>query len=64
VTEYTFHRGIPIPAVPAPLEDARPAKVSPHPIYDQLVLERALGDIEGKALVASIHLRQARLGAA
>ena len=57
MTEYTFHRGIPIP-VPAPLEDARPAKVSPHPIYDQLVLERALGDIEGKALVASIHVRK------
>lgn len=44
--QYRFHRGIPI-AVPA----------EATPIYDQLFLERALADQEGKDLVEAIHER-------
>lgn len=46
--EYTFHRGIPIPA---------PRPAGETPIYDRLVLERALADQEGKDLVKAIHDR-------
>lgn len=48
--EYTFHRGIPIPA---------PRPAGETPIYDRLVLERALADQEGKDLVQAIHDRNA-----
>ena len=48
MTDYTFHRGIPVPVI----------KPGDTPIYDAVVLDHALNDEEGRGLVAAIHERQ------
>ena len=48
MTDYTFHRGIPVPVI----------KPGGTPIYDAVVLDHALNDEEGRGLVAAIHERQ------